>query len=445
VRVVDVLSLLSTVAGLPALYRTGRTWVSQIVPDSVSPAIVLFCVLCVLVLEGCAGLALSEPKSSVDGRQPPERPMTFRTLGSNQQFSELSSVSVAEQLHAARAGKPLTILALSGGGTGGAFGAGAVAGLTRAGTRPEFDVVTGVSAGALVASYAFLGPSWDAQLLDAFTGVAGDNLLQSRGLGAIFGSSVYSGRPLRQLIDAYVSDEMIRAIAREAAKGRLLLVVTTDVASGEPVIWDLGAIAKNGGSSARTLFRDVLVASASVPGMFPPVIIRVSENGLNNHQAHVDGATTVPFFVPPALLQTERSVPGTGRAEVFIIVDGSLSEAARTTRLTARAILSRGIRVGLRHMLLTTLELNAATAQLEGADLQYSSVPAGYPLPNAFDFSARIRRPLFQYAYQCAETGRFWTALPHADNDKETSQHITRSETMPCPAERPFNGFFATR
>ena len=371
--------------------------------------------------------------------------MTFRTLGSDQQFSELSSVTAAEQLRAARAGKPLTILALSGGGAGGAFGAGAVAGLTRAGTRPAFDVVTGVSAGALVAPYAFLGPSWDAQLLDAFTGVAGDNLLQSRGLGVIFGSSVYSGRPLRQLVDAYVSDEMIRAIAGEAAKGRLLLVATTDVASGEPVVWDLGAIAKNGGSAAIALIRDVLVASASVPGMFPPVIIRVAENGLNDDQAHVDGAATVPFFVPPALLQTARSVPATGRAAVFVIVDGSLSEGARTTRLTARAILSRSIRVGLDHLLLTTLELTAATAQLEGADLQYSSLPADYPLPDIFDFSARTRRPLFHYAYQCAESGRLWTVLPPAADDKETSHDIARTESIPCPADNPFNGFFATR
>ena len=179
--------------------------------------------------------------------------------------------------------------------------------------------------------------------------------------------------------------------------------------------------------------------------MFPPVIIRIAKDGLNYDQAHVDGAAAMPFFVPPALLQTARSVPGTGRAEVFIIVDGSLSEAARTTRLTARAILSRSIRVGLSHMLLTTLELTAATAQLEGADLQYSSLPAGYPLPDAFDFSARIRRPLFQYAYQCAETGRFWTAFPPADGGKERSQGIARPETMPCPADRPFNGFFATR
>jgi predicted acylesterase/phospholipase RssA len=445
VRVIDLLSLVSTVAGLPALYRTGRAWVSQIVPHRLLPETVLFCLICLLLLEGCAGLAVGESKSSVDGPPRAELPMTFRTLGSDRQFSELSSVTAAEQLRAERAGKSLTILALSGGGAGGAFGAGAVAGLTRAGTRPAFDVVTGVSAGALVAPFAFLGPKWDGQLLDAFTGVAGANLLQSRGLGVIFGSSIYSGRPLRQLIDAYVSDEMIRAIAREAAKGRLLLVATTDVASGEPVIWDLGSIAKNGGASARTLFRDVLVASASVPGMFPPVIIRVAENGLNNDQAHIDGAATVPFFVPPALLQTARSVPGTGRVEVFIIVDGSLSEAARTTRLTARAILSRSIRVGLSHMLLTTLELTAATAQLEGADLQYSSLPAGYPLPNAFDFSARIRRPLFEYAYQCAEMGRFWSAFAHADDDKEMSQRITRSETMPCPADRPFNGSFATR
>jgi predicted acylesterase/phospholipase RssA len=371
--------------------------------------------------------------------------MTFRTLGSDHQFSERSSVIAAGELRATHAGKPVTILALSGGGAGGAFGAGAVVGLTRAGTRPTFDVVTGVSAGALVAPYAFLGPAWDPQLLDAFTGVAGDNLLQSRGLGLLFGSSVYSGRPLRQLIDAYVSEEMIRAIARESAEGRLLLVATTDVASGESVIWDLGSIAKNGGSAARTLFRDVLVASASVPGMFPPVIIRVAKDGVNYDQAHVDGAATVPFFVPPALLQTRPTVPGAGRAAAFVIVDGSLSQSARTTRLTARAILSRSIRVGLDHLLLTTLELTAATAQLEGAELQYSSLPAGYPLPDAFDLSARIRRPLFHYAYQCAETGRFWTAFPPTADDKETSPSAARTATVPCPADHPFGGFFATR
>ena len=441
-RVIDVLSLLSRIAGLPALNRTGRTCVSRIVPHRLSPAIVLFCFLCVLVLEGCAGLALSESKPSVDGPPRAELPISFRTLGSDRQFSELSSVAAAEELRAARAGKPLTVLALSGGGAGGAFGAGAVAGLTRAGTRPTFDVVTGVSVGALVAAFAFLGPSWDVQLLDAFTGIPGDNLLQSRGLGVIFGSSIYSGKPLRQLIDAHVSEEMIRAIASEAAKGRLLLVATTDVTSGESVFWDLGAIAMNGGLLARPLFRDILVASASVPGMFPPVIIRIAENGLIHDEAHVDGAATVPFFVPPALLQTTENAPGGDRAEVFVIVDGSLREAAHKTRLTARAILSRSIRVGLSHMLVTTLELTAATTQLQGAIFRYSSVPADYPLPDGFNFSATTRRPLFRYAYECAESGRFWTAFPA---NRETLHNISRAETVPCPADNPFDGFLAAR
>jgi predicted acylesterase/phospholipase RssA len=442
----DVLSVLSTVGGLPSLLKTTYTWIGPIVSRyRLSPAILLFCLLCLLVLEGCAGLAVGESTSLVDGRQPAEQPMTFRTLGSDRRFSELSSATAAQQLRAARAGSPLTILALSGGGVGGAFGAGAIAGLTRAGTRPTFDVVTGVSAGALIAPYAFLGPTWDQQLLDAFTSLAGDDLRQSRGLAVIFGSSVYSGRPLRNLIDAYVSDEMIHAIAQEAAKGRLLLVATTDVASGESVVWDLGSIAMNGGASARTLFRDVLVASASVPGMFPPVIIRIEEDGFAHDQAHVDGAATMPFFVPPAFLQRTRNDPGTGRTAVFVIVDGSLSEGARTTRLTARAILSRSIRVGLDRLLLTTLELTAATAQLEGADLQYSSLPVGYPLPDAFDFGARIRRPLFHYAYQCAETGRLWMAFPPSDDDRETSHGKAGTESVPCPADNPLVGFFATR
>jgi predicted acylesterase/phospholipase RssA len=447
VRNFDVLSVLSTAVGFRSLCRTAQTWIGRVVSlRGVSLAILCFFLLCFLALQGCAGLAVSQSKLMADGRQPAELPMTFRTLGPDHRFSELSSVVVADQLRARRSAEPLSILALSGGGAGSAFGAGAVAGLTHTGARPTFDVVTGVSAGALVAPYAFLGPTWDAQLIEAFTGLVEDKLLQSRGLGVIFGSSLYSGRPLQQLIDTHVSEDMILAVAREAEKGRLLLVATTDVASGQSVVWDLGAIAKNGGPSARALFRDVLVASASVPGMFPPVIIRVNEDGLAHDQAHVDGAATVPFFVPPAFLQTTPTTLGAHHTSVFVIVDGSLGEAARTTRLTARAILLRSIHVGLSHLMLTTMQLTAATAQLDGADLQYSSLPTGYPLTDSFDFSATIRRPLFRYAYECAKAGRLWTAYPRADNDNDESRSMVRTQHgPPCPADDPFFGYFATR
>lgn len=397
-----------------------------------------------LAVQGCVGLAAVDAGSPTHWQSQAALPMTIRTLDSDRQFSRLSSVKVAEQVHALHPGEPVSILALSSGGAAGAFGAGAVAGLTRSGSRPDFAVVTGVSVGALVAPFAFLGPAWDARLLDAFTSGAGDNLLQSRGLGVIFGSSLYRGGPLKELVDAYVSDAMIEAVAREAEKGRLLLVATTDVATGESVVWDLGSIARNGGPSMRTLFRDVLMASASVPGMFPPVMIRVRENGAPHDEAHVDGAATMPFFVPAAFAQTSSIARvGTQRTALYVIIDGPLDEAARSTRLTAHAIFSRSIRAGLRHMLLTTLELTAATAELHGATLQYSAVPVAYPRVDAFHFRADTMRLLFDYAYQCAQEGRLWTEFRRSDAG--TIRSMPDPPKVACPADDALIGDIASR
>jgi predicted acylesterase/phospholipase RssA len=436
VRIVDVLSALGTPlsrdeSGGPPRQRLTLTTL-------------LVCLICLLAVQGCAGLAVSESKSS-DRQLPSNLQLSIRTLGADERFSELPSTAVAERLRALHAGEPFNILALSGGGSAGAFGAGAMAGLIRSGTRPEFAVVTGVSAGAVVAPYAFLGPAWDARLREAFTGGAADHLLQSRGLGVIFGSSLYRGAPLKQLVDAYVSDTMIEAVAREADKGRLLLVATTDVATGEPVVWDLGSIARNGGPSARTLFRDVLVASASVPGMFPPVTIRVREDGVPHDEAHVDGAPTMPFFVPPAFVQTPPGTfDGTHRIGVYVIIDGPLGESGRATRLTARAILSRTIHAGLDQMLLTTLKLTAAIAQLQGATLHYTAVPGAYPRLDPFDFRADTMRPLFRYAEECAQEGRLWTRFRRTDDDGRTVP-MAETKEVPCPADDAFIRYFASR
>jgi hypothetical protein len=175
-----------------------------------------------------------------------DSPGGIRTLGADHRFAAVSVQSVARRARTLRGGEPISILALSGGGADGAFGAGALVGLTNAGARPQFSVVTGVSAGALLAPYAFLGSEWDKQLTDSYTSGRAEHLLQSRGLGVIFDSSVYRGRPLEELVDHYLSDELIQAVAREAAAGRLLLVATTNVDTGETVIWDLGSIAMNG-------------------------------------------------------------------------------------------------------------------------------------------------------------------------------------------------------
>ncbi len=145
-----------------------------------------------LTLQGCAPVAIREPAADQG-----EAPSAIRVLGADQRFSTVSSLSVARRLLSQRAGQPVNILALSGGGADGAFGAGALVGLTQSALRPQFAVVTGVSAGALIAPYAFLGPDWDHQLVEVYTSGRAEHLLQSRGLGVIFGSSIYSGAPLR--------------------------------------------------------------------------------------------------------------------------------------------------------------------------------------------------------------------------------------------------------
>jgi len=384
-----------------------------------------------LALQGCAHTAIRQPTLSQG-----DAPDAIRTLGPDQRFSTLPAESIARRVRAQGAAEPFNILALSGGGADGAFGAGALVGLTRSASRPQFSVVTGVSTGALIAPFAFLGSDWDDELGEVYTSGRAEHLLHSRGLGVLFGSSVYSGTPLKQLVDRYATDALIQAVAREASSGRLLLVATTDVSTGEPVIWDLGSIAMNGGADARTLFRDVLVASASVPGLFPPVVIRVQEQQALYEEVHVDGAFAVPFFVPPAF--------ASHGAAVYVIVDGRLSEQPAPIRLRARSILSRSVSTGLDHMLRTTLELTATDAQLEGAEFQYAAIPVAYPQVDPFDFRTTTMRSLFQFGYECAQAGRLWSSS-RSVGDGSHSDHKGAGQPNHCPADDEFIGRLAVR
>src|ERR1700729_311926 len=394
-----------------------------------------------LALQGCAHTAIRQPASSQG-----EAPNSIRTLGPDQRFLTLPSQSVARHVREQRAGQPVSILALSGGGADGAFGAGALVGLTRSALRPQFSVVTGVSTGALIAPYAFLGPDWDDQLVEVYTSGRAEHLLHSRGLGALFGSSVYSGTPPKELVDRYATDALIQAVAREASTGRLLLVATTDVSTGEPVIWDLGSIAMNGGPGAKALFRDVLVASASVPGLFPPVVIRVQEQQALYDEVHVDGTIAVPFFVPLAFVEPTRdaSAPSQGAA-VYVIVDGRLSEQAAPIRLRARSILTRSVSTGLNHMLRTTLELTATDAELEGAQFKFAAIPVAYPQLHSFDFRTQSMRSLFQYGYRCAQAGRLWTSSRSAGHGDANRDDPGTGRPNQCPADDEFIGRLAVR
>jgi predicted acylesterase/phospholipase RssA len=413
--------------------------------EAIRVSALLACLTTLLVLGACAPVVLRAP-SAARAQIADDPAQTIRTLGADQRFTEIPMTRVVQRAQELRGAAPFRILALSGGGADGAFGAGALVGLARSNTRPQFSVVTGVSAGALIAPYAFLGPEWDDQLTDAYTSGRAEHLLQPRGLGVIFGSSAYSGAPLENLVEHYLSDALIEAVAREAASGRLLLVATTNVDTAETVVWDLGSIAMNGGPRAKPLIRDVLVASASVPGMFPPVIIRVQTRDASYEEAHVDGTATVPFVVPAAFAQTsaENNYSQVPRA-VYVLVDGRLSEEPLSVPLRFRSILSRSISTGLTHMLRTELELTATTTQLDGAGLEFSAIPVAYPNLAPFDFRASTMRSLFDYGYECARTGRLWISTQHALGDIRKRDGTPTPQHIQCPADDEFIGRLAVR
>ena len=185
--------------------------------------------------------------------------------------------------------KQPVVLALSGGGADGAFGAGLLAGWSARGTRPQFTLVTGASAGALIAPFAFLGPAYDETLRSVFATGEMANLLQPEGLAGLFGTGLYKTQPLRDLIARHVDGSMLAAIAREHRAGRRLYIVTTNLDAQRTAIWDMGVIAGSGDPGSLDLFRNVLTASASIPGVFSPMLIEVEADGRRSAEMHVDG------------------------------------------------------------------------------------------------------------------------------------------------------------
>ena len=169
---------------------------------------------------------------------------------------------------------PLTILALSGGGADGAYGAGFLKGWSESGQRPEFDIVTGSSVGALIAPLAFLGPGYDDRLEAIFTSGATDDLMRIAGVNALVGSGAFKAGPMKELISKYADDRLIDAVAARYRRGKVLIVATTNLDTQSTTLWNMGEIASSYSPERYDLFRSVLAASAAIPGIFPPVTIR---------------------------------------------------------------------------------------------------------------------------------------------------------------------------
>lgn len=321
------------------------------------------------------------------------------------------TVITEETLSKLRAASDQTIdfLALSGGGAGGSFGAGVLIGMTESGKRPQFEVVTGVSTGALIAPFAFLGSDWDDELEEAFASEAAEQLLKNRGFGILFSTSFFKGEPLRHLVDAYVTDDLITAIADEAERGRILLVATTNLDRQLTTYWDMGRIASLRNAKARELFRDVLIASASVPGVFPPVMLDVYADGELYQEMHVDGGASVPFFIGPELAALWNDVPDEFRgSNLYIIVNGQLQAPVSSTPLNTIQVVSKSFDTMMIFGARTSLATYANLAGASGMAFNVAFIPPDLAFGGSLNFKTEERGRVFGYAKTCAEQELIW-------------------------------------
>lgn len=221
-------------------------------------------------------------------------------------LARTSVVALRRELdYAARTGvkklPPAVFLAISGGGENGAFGAGILTAWSEVGTRPVFKAVSGVSTGALIAPFAFLGSAYDKDLERFYTTIDQSQVMISRGLiKGVLGDSLYDSTPLLRLIRGVLTPDFVAAIAREySEKGRLLLVATTNLDVPVGVLWNIGSIAASGNKDAPDLIAKILLASASIPGALPPVMIDFEAGGERFQEMHVDGGTVAQVVMYP--------------------------------------------------------------------------------------------------------------------------------------------------
>jgi predicted patatin/cPLA2 family phospholipase len=301
----------------------------------------------------------------------------------------------------------LEILIVSGGGSSGAFGAGVLAGWSEFGTRPSFDIVTGISTGALLAPFAFLGTEYDDSLRRFYTETANSDVYASRGPLGIMQDSLNDSSPLRARLDAIVTDDMLDRIAAEHAKGRRLYIGTTDLDSGEAVTWDMGGVAASGRANRRKHFTQIMLASAAVPGLLDPVFIEA--DGGKGARMHVDGGVKAPILLRDFMLTGNYR-----KKHVHIIVNNCicLRNIKVPVEMQFKEITIKGIDEILRTFLYRSLETSYIMTRNAGAKYYLQYIPDEASLTDALNFNPAEMRELYEIGRAAGRTPTGWRSAP---------------------------------
>jgi hypothetical protein len=315
-------------------------------------------------------------------------------------------------------------LAISGGGDDGAFGAGLLVGWSDRGDRPVFDVVTGVSTGSLSAPFVFLGQKYDAQLKEIYTQTTANDIFVRRPavFAAVASDAVSDSAPLRNMIAHYLDHSMIQKIAEEYRKGRLLFILTTNLDQGRPVIWNIGAIAASDSPKAQDLIIDVLLASASIPAVFPPVMLDVTVDGVRHQEMHVDGGTVAQAFLYPPSFSLrsaaaragvdEKTLRTSRKRTAYVIRNGRFTRPEETVKLQTIAIAKEALSTMITSSGVNDTYRMYLLARRDGVDFNLASISDDFDVPYKGPFDKEYMQSLFAYGYQKGRGGYPWQKAP---------------------------------
>ena len=310
----------------------------------------------------------------------------------------------------------VSFLALSGGGSDGAFGAGLLGGWTASGKRPKFDLVTGVSTGALTAPFAFLGPKYDAALKHVFTQSDTKDIAIAQPVrGLLGGDALSSNAPLARIVAHYVNEAFLQEVAEEHRKGRRLLIGTTNLDAERPVIWDMGQIAVSGRPEALELFRKVLLASAAIPAVFPPGFVKVAADGALYDEMHVDGGATREVFLVPTQFMAKSTDGRLGINPIrraYIIRNGRVAPEYKPVKAKTLSIAGRAVSSLIKSQGVGDLYELYVFAKKNGIDYNVAYIPGDFIDTSTQAFDPVYMTKLYDLGFRAAQAGYPWKKVP---------------------------------
>ncbi len=315
------------------------------------------------------------------------------------------------------------ILAISGGGANGAFGVGLINGWDASGTRPVFSLVTGISTGALIAPFVFLGGEYDTELGRLFTSVNSDDIFKQKSffgiLSSLIGSSdsLADSAPLAELLAQHLDEEMLNDISKAHSEGRRLLIATTNLDARKLVVWNMGAIASSGHPKAFELFRSIVLASASMPVAFPAVYVEVEAGGQTYDEMHVDGGVLTEVFFYGDILNIDEGLNNVGiknkpEVKLYIIRNNQIEVQYEEVKINVLSIAGRSLSSLTTSQGIGDLYRIYLVTKREGIDFNLASIPGDFE-PNAQEaFDPVEMGRLYDLGYNMALSGFPWEKFP---------------------------------